>query len=134
MRTFILPVFAVAAFVAPAFAQQESTVIEGVIRDQISAFQADDFERAFTFASPMIRGLFGTSENFGRMVKQGYPMVWRPGELRFLGLDGVGSLRSQRVMITDQEGRVHILQYDMIPSADGWQINGVQIVKEELGA
>ena len=46
-----------------------------VISDQIAAFQQDDFETAFTYASPMIKGIFGTPERFGQMVREGYPMV-----------------------------------------------------------
>lgn len=34
----------------------------------------------------------------------------------------------QRVMIHDADGALHILGYQMIPTGDGWQINGVQIL------
>ncbi|MEM9638750.1 MAG: DUF4864 domain-containing protein, partial [Pseudomonadota bacterium] len=72
--------------------------------------------------------LFQTPENFQRMVTQGYPMVWRPGDVRYLELREQGSTYWQRVMITDQNGRVHILDYRMLETGEGWRINGVQIL------
>lgn len=111
----------------PAAAQDVE--IRGVISEQIEAFEADDFERAFTFASPTIRQIFRTPDNFGRMVVQGYPMVWRPAELRYLDLRKEGGTYRQRVMITDAEGRRHLLEYRMLQTENGWKINGVQILK-----
>ncbi len=31
-------------------------------------------------------------------------------------------------MITDQQGRTHLLDYQMVQTAEGWQINGVQLL------
>ena len=39
---------------------------------------------AFDYASPTIRGIFGSPDRFGAMVQQGYPMVYRPSEVRYL--------------------------------------------------
>lgn len=113
---------------SPAAAQDRGG-IEGTIRNQIAAFLADDVATAFTFASPTIRGLFRTPENFGRMVRDGYPMVWRPSDVRMLELREVGGRLWQRVMVTDAQGRTHLLDYQMIPAGDGWQINGVQLLQ-----
>lgn len=134
----VLPFLALLAIavaaVRPALAQTgRNAAIEATIQRQIEAFLADDFARAFTFASPMIRDLFGTPERFGQMVRQGYPMVWRPAEVRYLDLRAVAGELWQRVMIVDQAGAVHLLDYQMIPSDDGagagWAINGVQILR-----
>ena len=54
-----------------------------MISKQIEAFKADDFDTAFSFASPMIQRMFGSASTFGEMVQNGYPMVWRPAEVRF---------------------------------------------------
>lgn len=117
-----------AAFLAlPAIAQEAP--IQGTIQSQIDAFRADDFAQAFTFASPTIKGLFGTAENFGMMVKNGYPMVYRPGTVKMLELRTVAGALWQKVMITDETGRTHILDYQMIEAEGGWQINGVQLLQ-----
>ena len=81
--------------------------IEATIGSQIEAFLRDDFAEAFTFASPNIQGMFGTHERFGQMVRQGYPMVWRPGNVEYLDLRSERGALWQRVLIRDRQGRVH---------------------------
>ena len=110
----------------PAVAQEAP--IQNTIRSQIDAFVADDFAKAFTFASPTIKGLFGSSQNFGTMVRQGYPMVHRPADVKMLELRDVAGALWQKVLITDQQGKTHVLDYQMIETPDGWQINGVQLL------
>jgi len=107
----------------------QNTEIENVIGDQITAFQADDFERAFEFASPNIKGIFGTPERFGRMVQNGFPMVWRPSSVRYLELREIAGRLYQKVVVEDGDGQYHVLDYEMLETADGWQINGVQLLR-----
>lgn len=124
-----------AGFFLTAPAKAQDAQIQSIIERQLQAFQADDFATAFTFASPNIKGIFGTPENFGAMVTQGYPMVHRPGAVKMLELREVSGQTWQKVMITDQMGRTHLLDYQMIETPEGWQINGVQLLKAEgLGA
>ena len=110
-----------------AFAQDNSA-IEDVIGGQLEAFNARDIDEAWTFASPNIKRLFGNSANFGNMVKQGYPMVWDNSDVRFLELRDVRGSLWQKVMVRDAQGGLHILDYQMVETADGWQINGVQLL------
>ncbi len=127
MRGFILSCVLALGLAGPAPAQEAE--IRAVIDRQIAAFRAEDVERAFTYASPGIRRLFGTPENFGAMVKGGYPMVWRPGELRFLELREVAGQLWQKVLLRDRAGALHLLDYQMIETGAGWKINAVQILK-----
>jgi hypothetical protein len=113
---------------APVSQAQDGALIERVISEQITAFQADDMEAAFALASPALRRLFRTSERFGQMVQQGYPMVHRPQSLRFLGRREVGGFVLQRVMVSDAEGRLHLLEYQMLQSGPGFVINGVRLI------
>ncbi|WP_171176050.1 DUF4864 domain-containing protein [Ruegeria sp. HKCCD8929] len=110
-------------------AQAQSDEIEANIRAQIEAFKADDFVTAFTFASPSIRDIFRTPDNFGAMVRNGYPMVWRPAEVEFLELREISGALWQKVRITDADGAVHVLDYQMVNLESGWKINGVQILE-----
>ncbi|SIN75566.1 DUF4864 domain-containing protein [Vannielia litorea] len=113
----------------PAAKAQEANTIPDVIGRQLEAFEADDFARAFTFASPMIKGLFGTPENFGAMVRQGYPMVHRPEGVTFGAQRVEGESIYQTVTIRDAQGRYHALEYEMIPDgAAGWLIDGVSFI------
>ena len=104
--------------------------IEATIDAQIDAFLKDDFARAYSFASPGIQGLFGNHQKFGQMVRNGYPMVWRPAEVRYLKLREVKGALWQRVLIRDRAGGVHLLDYQMVRVDGNWRINGVHILRE----
>ena len=106
------------------------TGIEATITAQIDAILKDDFAEAFTYASPNIQGMFGSSDRFGQMVRNGYPMVWRPGDVQYLELREIAGALWQKVLIRDQQGGTHVLDYQMIETAEGWKINGVQILAE----
>ncbi len=125
MRFFPLSLTALLLGLPPA---AQEAPIRSTIQSQIDAFLRDDFAAAFDYASPTIQMLFGSPENFGRMVQQGYPMVHRPADVKMLDLREVGGRLWQRVLITDQQGRRHVLDYQMIETPEGWQINGVQLL------
>ena len=106
----------------------EKEDVQAIINGQIEAFQKDDFVAAFTYASPSIRSMFGTPENFGKMVQRGYPMVWRPKEVRFLDFESTPAGLMQSLQIVDQAGKVHYLRYLMVSTSKGWKISGVQFI------
>lgn len=108
--------------------------IQSVISSQLEAFRSEDVERAFDFASPGIRQLFGTSSQFGAMVQSGYPMVWRPGTVDYLGLRDEGDRVVQRVMVRDLDGAIYVLDYEMVQHPGGWQIDGVRLLAGGVGA
>lgn len=124
---FVLVLLAAIWISSPIFAQNKD--IENVISSQIEAFKQDDFAKAFSYASPMIKGMFGTSDRFGMMVRQGYPMVWRPADVTFQEQEMRGPLTYQKVLIRDKDGVFHTLEYEMLPTNTGWQINGVQYIR-----
>jgi len=103
--------------------------IQGTIDGQFEAFKADDFETAFTFATPRLQRLFQSPQNFERMVTGGYPMVWRPAGVRYLNLREENGALVQTVEITDAKGFKHLLDYRMEQTEAGWRIGGVQILE-----
>jgi hypothetical protein len=131
MRLFLTAALAALILsLSPAAAQTADRAgIESTIRGQIDAFLADDFTTAFTFAAPNIKGIFRTPENFGAMVRNGYPMVYRPSSVRMLEQREVAGALWQRVLVTDSQGRTHLLDYQMLQTPEGWQINGVQLLR-----
>ena len=126
MRNGLYAVLLAACLALPATAQEAP--IRQTIQNQMEALQADDFARAFTFASPNIKGIFGTPENFGAMVKEGYPMVYRPAQVEMGELREIAGNLWQRVRVVDQAGAAWYLDYMMIETAEGWQINAVQLL------
>jgi hypothetical protein len=131
MRSTILGL-ALSAFVGdPLMAQEVQApipAIESTIQSQIDAFLRDDFAAAFAFASPTIQNIFRTPENFGTMVRNGYPMVWRPGSVRYGDLREIDGALWQEVIVTDDAGRLHALAYRMEQIDGAWRIAGVQIL------
>lgn len=124
MRTLLIACLLALGLAAPAMAQNAD--IEATIGAQMEAFRTGDVDRAFTYASPTIRDLFQTPENFGAMVRNGYPMVWRPSEVQYLDLREIDGALWQAVQVTDTQGRVHYLGYQMIQTENGWKINAVK--------
>lgn len=108
----------------PATAQDKA--VQGVIGTQMEALRQGDFPGAYEMASPGIRGVFGPVENFERMLKQGYPEVLDPRLFRFMELEPRGERQAQVLMIEDRQGRVHMLEYMMIETEDGWRIDAVR--------
>ena len=129
MRALLTAAFlSLAGFTASA--QDDAGAIHDVISSQIDAFRSDDFATAFTFASPNIRQLFGTPDRFGQMVRDGYPMVRHPRDVRFAELTERDGRTVQRVLVTDDAGALHVLEYDMVPGGDGWLIDGVRKLED----
>jgi len=127
----------VAALAAPLAAQErpaelapaDRAAIEGVIARQIEAFQRDDGDAAFGFASPGIQGLFLTPERFMAMVRGGYLPVYRPSEVRFARLAPVGDPLVQFVAPVGPDGAPAIAAYTMEQQADGsWRIAGCMLL------
>ena len=107
----------------------EKADIQSTISDQLRAFASDNFIEAFTHASPGIKDIFGTVENFSNMVKKGYPMVWRYNNFEFLNLEETPQGYSQIVSITDQNDKLFLLKYFMKNVAGIWKISGVSIIE-----
>ncbi len=121
--------------VATSAVAQDADAIEDVISSQLNAFNNRDISQAWEYASPNIKRLFGNPGNFGMMVQQGYPMVWDNADVRFLELRDVRGNLWQKVMVRDAQGGLHILDYQMVETAQGWQINGVQLLPSpDVGA
>lgn len=102
--------------------------IPDVIGNQLEAFNERDIETAWSYASPNIKHLMGRPSSFAAMVERGYPMVWDNDSVRFLELREVGGNIWQKIMIRDENGVIHLLDYQMVQTREGWQINGVQIL------
>ncbi len=128
----LAPVLAVMlALAAPVAAQDDAAApIQGTITSQMQAFQRQDAEGAFQFASPSIQQMFRTPGNFAAMVQQGYPMVWQPRSFRFGELREIGGDLWQKVLVQDAEGRLHALDYRMVQVDGQWRIGGVQFLRE----
>lgn len=125
MRYFILSL--TVALGLSGTARADEAALRAVISSQIEAFLAEDVDRAYSFASPFIQRKFGTPETFGTMVREGYPMVWRPSDVTFLDAEVIAGKLWQSVLVRGPAGKAWIVDYEMVELEDGWKINGVQV-------
>jgi Domain of unknown function (DUF4864) len=100
---------ACAAPAKPADAQ----AAQAVIRAQLNAFAADDAKRAFSYAAPSIRTQFGSADNFLLMVRQGYPMVYRPANVSFAKPEMISGRLVQTVQFSDLDGAEWVATYQL---------------------
>ncbi len=124
---------AIALMFAPLSSRAAETddSIQAVIADQISAFQNNDVARAFTHAAPNIQRIFQTHERFGKMVQDGFPMIWRPARYEWLKIVQTQFGPVQVVLFEDQRGQLHEAGY-LMEQVDGvWRINGVKLREVE---
>lgn len=122
------------ALVMPASGQTtdlpeaDGNAIVAVIQSQLSALQADQAVKAFSYASPGIQSMFGTPDRFMQMVRSGYPAVYRPREVRFLDLVIEQGRLAQRVLFVGPDGVPVLAYYYMERQPDGsWRISGVTL-------
>lgn len=129
---FALPFAAARAGGATALSAADRGAIRDIIRRQIEAFRHDDGEAAFAFASPMIRGMFGTPANFMAMVRQSYRPVYRPRDVRFDELVLMRGKPVQRVILVGPDQKVVVALYEMQRQPNGeWRINGCYLLAAE---
>ena len=116
----------------PARAQPVSEVdaraARTIVSAQLEAFAKDDAKRAFSYAAPSMRAMFGTPERFLAMVRAGYPVVYRASRVTFLiPLSDEGDLL-QGVHLTDGAGTLWLATYRLERQSDGsWRIAGCDV-------
>jgi uncharacterized protein DUF4864 len=108
---------------APDVKAADAKAVRALIEAQLAAFAADDAERAFSYAAPSIRALFVTAERFLAMVREGYPVVYRPASVTFLKPEWIETKLIQRVQMTDAAGAPWMVVYELERQPDkSWRI------------
>jgi hypothetical protein len=120
-----LAVFAVgtSGVAAPDVSKADAKAARIVIEAQLAAFAADDADKAFSFAAPGIRALFVSAERFLAMVREGYPVVYRPASVTFMKPEWIDSKLIQRVQMSDSDGGPWMVVYELERQKDrSWRI------------
>jgi hypothetical protein len=120
------------ALAAPEVSRADAKAVRSVIEAQLAAFAADDAERAFGFAAPNIRATFGNADRFMAMVREGYPVVYRPASVAFLAPQpgNTEGLVLQQVRMTDADGAPWLVAYELERQSDQqWRITACVAVR-----
>lgn len=113
---------------AADWSRKDKGEFQCIISTQISAFHADDGTKAFSFATPLLQKRFVNSSRFMRMVKTGYPAIYRARAFSFEGLSKELGDPTQRVIVTGPDGGQWLALYGFQKQADGsWHISAVVI-------
>lgn len=119
-------------FAGDAFAltRDEITAIRQTVQSQLDAFANDDAERAFALASRSIRRRFGSAQQFIALVRNDYPVVYRPASVEFYEADQIAGKVYLPVQLSDRLGQYWLAMYEVQRQPDGsWLINGSKLTR-----
>ena len=130
MLKLVISALVATLFILPLKAEPISDADKASFRDivthQLEAFKSDDSASAYSYAAPVITGIFPTPDTFVAMVKRGYPMVYRNNGYTMGAVipDNLGR-PALHVTITALDGKRYEAVYSMQKQADGsWKIAG----------
>ena len=134
---FVLPaVFMALQALMPAHAEalsaKDEKAVQAVVQSQLAAFANDDADKAFSYAAPELRKTIGNASAFMAMVRNGYPVVYRPASVAFLKPEGTGNDVVQRVQMLDASGTSYLAVYSLQRQKDKtWRISGCVVVENK---
>jgi len=115
-----------------AITVDEENEIKSIVNQQLEAFQNDDFERAYSFASPTIKRMFSSPEVFRKMVIGGYQAVYRPQSIKMGSVEIIKGVTTLKVYLVDPNGEFVTANYLMEKQENGeWLISGCILSKAE---
>ena len=113
----------------------DAEAIKQVINLQLAAFEADDGETAFSYASPGVQEKFRSSDMFLQMVKQHYRPAYRPQSIHFGRLEQTDAGPLQHALILDSTGAALTAVYLMEQQHTGdWRVAGCYLMIHEMRA
>lgn len=117
---------------AEALSAKDEKAVQTVVQSQLAAFAKDDADKAFSYAAPVLRKAIGSSAAFMAMVKNSYPVVYRPASVVFLKAEGSGDDVVQKVQMLDASGMSYLAVYSLQRQKDKtWRISGCAVVENK---
>lgn len=134
LAILIAPV-AAATPATPTLNRAEWQAIEQTIGQQREALKAGDGAKALTFATPALRGQFGTADRFMRMVRDGYAPLLAARDTRFLEGAVIEGAVIQPLRLILPDNAVLVAIYQMERQKDGrWKIAGCVLAPSTVQA
>ena len=104
--------------------------ISAVIEGQLTAFRANDYAKAYSFAAAEIRTLF-PERDFEKMVRTNYAVIAQSTGTEYGVAFDTGEEAVVNVRIENAEKKSVEYQYLLKKEEGGWKISGVSEVKAE---
>jgi hypothetical protein len=129
MRAIVLLILSF-SIVLPAFAKDDVTEAQGMIRAQEQALGHDDAAAAYSYAAPAIQEMFPDADIFMSMVQNQYGPVYRHQSFEFSEARVADGQVAQRVQIIDGNGETWEALYTLERQSDGsLKITGCSLLK-----
>ncbi|HEY6512203.1 MAG TPA: DUF4864 domain-containing protein [Burkholderiaceae bacterium] len=110
---------------AEPVAAADAKAVRALIETQLAAFASDDANKAYSLAAPAIQTMFVSADRFLAMVREQYPVVYRPASVAFLQPEWIDGKLIQRVQMADSAGAPWMVVYELQRQADrSWRIAG----------
>ena len=117
---------------AEALSAKDEKAVQTVVQNQLAAFAKDDADKAFSYAAPELRKTIGSSAAFIAMIKNSYPVVYRPASVAFLKAEVSGDGVVQRVQMLNASGTSYLAVYSLQRQKDKtWRISGCAVVENK---
>jgi hypothetical protein len=102
---------------------------QSTIDAQITAFLANDNDKAYSYAAPGIQRIFPTVDAFMGMVERAYQPVWHPKSYAFGKAEENGATSvTQHVLVVGPDGKSYEAIYTLELQPDGvFRITGVSL-------
>ena len=126
--------FIISAFLSHANAQNlsdlDKTRIKQTVQNQLDAFARDDFEAAYSYASPSIKKIFQSYIDFESMIKNSYQAVYRPQSIDFGIIQSLEIGAMLKVYLVDPDGNFVTAKYELKKQEnDLWLISSCILIK-----
>ena len=110
---------------AEQLSNNDKANIKNVVEQQLEAFAKDDFEKAYSYAAPLIKRIFSSPEIFKNMVVTQYQAVYRPKKTDFGEATIIRGAPTLNVFLVDPDGNFVTATYLMQRQPDNsWLIAG----------
>lgn len=118
------------AFALGAITTADAIAIHEAVQSQLEALANDDADGAFRQATLQKRRLFGSPDNFLRLIKEEYTPIYRSQGVIFSAPEVIHGKAAQIVRVTDGSSKVWVAVFWMVQEEDSsWKIDGCQLLE-----
>ena len=112
--------------------KEDIKAAQQVIASQISAFKADDYQSAYSFAAPNVKQVFPSVSAFMMMVKSGYKPLYQHASYSFGKSTSSNGEVYQEIIVNDESTQLWQFVYTLDKQQDkSWKITSVVMRRYE---
>jgi hypothetical protein len=127
---FFLSLCATAGFLSHDFRQRmvpapSARELYSIVNNQLAAFRADDFPRAYQHAAANVHQKFSLAQ-FETLIHHDYATMTRAGRVEFGMVRVNGATAVVQVLFCSPDGTIRSFLYSLVAEDHTWKIDGVE--------